>query len=102
MIKILLFISEKSLNHLLVLNLLTIDACSFEIKQLINQIIFLESQIDEVSKEIKELYNKLDSHLLSVPGVGVNLAPIILAEIGDINNFDKPSKLIAFSNTSCL
>lgn len=77
----------------------TTDACSFEIKQLINQIIFLENQIDEASKEIKELYNKLDSHLLSVPGVGVNLAPIILAEIGDINNFDKPSKLIAFAGT---
>lgn len=77
----------------------TTDACSFEIKQLINQIVFLESQIDAVSKEIKELYNKLDSHLLSVPGIGNNLAPIILAEIGDINNFDKPSKLIAFAGT---
>ena len=77
----------------------TTDACSFEIKQLINQIIFLENQIDEVSKEIKALYNKLDSHLLSVPGVGINLAPVILAEIGDINNFDKPSKLIAFAGT---
>lgn len=77
----------------------TTDACSFEIKQLINQIVFLESQIDAVSKEIKELYNKLDSHLLSVPGIGDNLAPIILAEIGDINNFDKPSKLIAFAGT---
>ena len=73
----------------------TTDACSFEIKQLINQIVFLESQIDAVSKEIKELYNKLDSHLLSVPGIG----DIILAEIGDINNFDKPSKLIAFAGT---
>ena len=77
----------------------TTDACSFEIKQLINQIVFLESQIDAVSKEIKELYNELDSHLLSVPGIGDNLAPIILAEIGDINNFDKPSKLIAFAGT---
>lgn len=77
----------------------TTDACSFEIKQLINQIVFLESQIDAVSKEIKGLYNKLDSHLLSVPGIGDNLAPIILAEIGDINNFDKPSKLIAFAGT---
>ena len=77
----------------------TTDACSFEIKQLINQIIFLENQIDEVNKQIKQLYNKLDSHLLSVPGVGINLAPVILAEIGDINNFDKPSKLIAFAGT---
>ena len=75
----------------------TTDACSFEIKQLINQVIFLESQLEDVDKQISELYNKLDSHLLSVPGVGIKLAPTILAEIGDINNFDKPSKLIAFA-----
>lgn len=77
----------------------TTDACSFEVKQLINQIIFFSKQNDEVSKQIKELYNKLDSHLLSVPSVDINLAPIILVEIGDINNFDKPSKLIAFAGT---
>lgn len=75
----------------------TTDACSFEIKQLINQVIFLESQFEDVDKQISELYNKLDSHLLSVPGIGIKLAPTILAEIGDINNFDKPSKLIAFA-----
>ena len=75
----------------------TTDACSFEIKQIINQIIFLENQINEVDKQIKELYDKLDNHLLSVPGIGSTIAPIILAEIGDINNFDKPSKLIAFA-----
>ena len=75
----------------------TTDACSFELKQLINQVIFLESQLEDVDKQISELYNKLDSHLLSVPGIGIKLAPTILAEIGDINNFDKPSKLIAFA-----
>ena len=75
----------------------TTDACSIEIKQLINQVIFLESQLEDVDKQISELYNKLDSHLLSVPGIGIKLAPTILAEIGDINNFDKPSKLIAFA-----
>lgn len=75
----------------------TNDACSFEIKQLINQIIFLESQVDELNDKIKIVYDKLDSHLLSVPGVGKVLAPIILAEIGDIKTFDKPSKLTAFA-----
>lgn len=75
----------------------TNDACSFEIKQLINQIIFLENQVDELNDKIQIIYNKLDSHLLSVPGVGKILAPIILAEIGDIKTFDKPSKLTAFA-----
>ncbi|MDH6603354.1 transposase [Bacilli bacterium PM5-9] len=73
------------------------DACSFEIKQIINQIIFLESQIDTLDIKIKELYSNLDSYLLTVPGIGSVLAPIILAEIGNINNFDKPSKLLAFA-----
>lgn len=72
-------------------------ACSFEIKQLINQIIFLEDQVAETEEEIQKIYSKLDSHLLSVPGIIKTLAPIILAEIGDINTFDKPSKLTAFA-----
>lgn len=73
------------------------DACSFEIKQLINQVIFLENQVDELNIKIKEIYSKLDSHLKSVPGVGKTIAPVILAEIGDINNFSSPSKLVAFA-----
>ncbi len=75
----------------------TNDACSFEIKQLINQMIFLESQVDELNDKIKVIYDKLDTHLLSVPGVGKVLAPVILSEIGDIKTFDKPSKLTAFA-----
>ena len=75
----------------------TTDACSFEIKQLINQVIFFFFLFEDVDKQISELYTKLDSHLLSVPGIGIKLAPTRLAEIGDINNFDKPSKLIAFA-----
>lgn len=73
------------------------DACSFEIKQLVNQIIFLEDQVDELDLKIKELYSKLDSHLESIPGVGKVIAPVILAEIGDINNFSTTSKLTAFA-----
>lgn len=73
------------------------DACSFEIKQLVNQIIFLEKQVDDLELKIKSIYYKLDSHLQSIPGIGEALAPVILAEIGDINNFSTPSKLTAFA-----
>ena len=73
------------------------DACSFEIKQLVNQIIFLENQAHELEVKIKEIYSKLDNHLQSIPGIGEVTAPIILAEIGDINNFSTTSKLTAFA-----
>jgi len=73
------------------------DACSFEIKQLVNQIIFLENQIHDLEVKIKDIYSKLDNHLQSIPGIGEVTAPIILAEIGDINNFSSPSKLTAFA-----
>ena len=73
------------------------DACSFEIKQLVNQIIFLENQVHELEVKIKDIYSKLDNHLQSIPGIGEVTAPIILAEIGDINNFSTPSKLTAFA-----
>lgn len=73
------------------------DACSFEIKQLVNQIIFLENQAHELEVKIKDIYSKIDNHLQSIPGIGEVTAPIILAEIGDINNFSTPSKLTAFA-----
>ncbi len=73
------------------------DACSFEIKQLVDQIIFLENQAHELEVKIKDIYSKLDNHLQSIPGIGKVTAPTILAEIGDINNFSSPSKLTAFA-----
>ena len=73
------------------------DACSFEIKQLVNQIIFLENQAHELEVKIKDIYSKLNNHLQSIPSIGKVTAPTILAEIGDINNFSSPSKLTAFA-----
>lgn len=72
-------------------------ATSFEIKQLVNQIIFIEEQIKDLDKEIEPLFNKFNTHLLTIPGIGKTLAPIILAEIGDINKFSTPNKLVAFA-----
>ena len=75
----------------------TSGACSFEIKQIINQMVFIENQIAELDAEIKSVYTKLDCHLTSIPGIGDTLAPVILSEIGDISKFDSPKKLVAFA-----
>jgi transposase len=76
---------------------ITTKACAFELKQLINTIVFLEDQVDELDGEIKTLYTDLDEFLTTIPGIGEVLAPIILAEIGDVEKFSNPAKLVAFT-----
>lgn len=70
---------------------------SFELKQVIQTILFLQSQIDDIDKELKSLIDELDSPIMSIPGISYVTAAYILAEIGDINNFDSPAKLQAFA-----
>ncbi len=48
-------------------------------------------------KKIKDLVDEIKTPLITIPGIGYTLAATIIAEIGDINRFSKPSKLLAFS-----
>ena len=70
---------------------------SFELKQIIQTILFLQSQIDEIDKALKKLIDELDSPIMSIPGISYVTAAFILAEIGDINDFESPAKLQAFA-----
>lgn len=70
---------------------------SFELRQVIQTILFLQFQIDEIDKELKKTLDELNSPIMSIPGISYVTAAFILAEIGDINNFDSPSKLQAFA-----
>ena len=63
---------------------------SFELRQVIQTILFLQSQVDDIDKEF-------NSPILSIPGISYVTSAFILAEIGDINNFGSPSKLQAFA-----
>jgi transposase len=73
------------------------DAFSFQIRQLIEQIIFLEKQLEELEKEIGLLLSQINAVITTIPGVGNALGAVIVAEIGDINRFDAPGKLVAFA-----
>ena len=73
------------------------DAFSFQIRQLMEQILFLEKQIDELEDEIAVLLKQTDSFITTIPGIGNTLGAIILSEIGDIHRFDAPGKLVAFA-----
>ena len=73
------------------------DASSFQIKQLIQQIIFIENQIEDLEKQISILLSKTNQVITTIPGIGETLGAIIISEIGDIFRFDSPSKLVAFT-----
>lgn len=75
-------------------------AKALELKHTIKLIRELDSEIDEINIAIKEIMDKIDSPITSIPGVGLNMAAMIIAEIGDFNNFDSPDKILAFSGLS--
>ena len=73
------------------------DAFSFQLKQLIDRMNFLDKQIEALDCQILEYYEKFDCYLHTIPGIGMIAAATILAEIGDINRFKSSSALVAFA-----
>ena len=73
------------------------DAFSFQLKQLIDRMNFLDKQIEALDTEIIKYYEQFDCYLHTIPGIGMIAAAAILAEIGDINRFKSSSALVAFA-----
>lgn len=72
-------------------------AMSFELSQTLSFIEVYSNEINKIDNEIKSIMDEIQSPILTIPGISYGLASIILAEIGDINRFDSPSKLLAFA-----
>ena len=72
-------------------------------QQLVAQIAFLDEQIAALQKQIKQtlLADETLQHdyklLLSIPAIGENTAPIILAEIGNLGDFETANALAAYA-----
>ena len=67
------------------------------IRNLVDQVRIIDGEIDNLNELLDPLMEELNSPILSIPGIGVNLAAMILGEIGDINRFSSPEKLIKFA-----
>lgn len=70
---------------------------SFQIKQIINQISFLEEQIKEIEVEISSLISEMCPVITTITGIGYVLGAAIFSEIGDISRFEKASQLVAYA-----
>ena len=73
------------------------DTFAFQLRLLIEQIEFTEKQIEKIDKLLARLLKKLNSVIMTIPGVGPVTGAIIPGETGNVNRFDNPKKLVAFA-----
>ena len=75
-------------------------AKSLELKHTIKLIRELDSEIDEIENEIKIIMDRINSPILSIPGISYRMGAMIIAEIGDFNRFNSPDKVLAYAGLS--
>ena len=75
-------------------------AKSLELKHTIKLIRELDAEIEEIENEIKIIMDEINSPILSIPGISYRMGAMIIAEIGDFNQFSSPDKILAFAGMS--
>ncbi|MFG6337319.1 MAG: IS110 family transposase [Lachnospiraceae bacterium] len=75
-------------------------AKSLELKHTIKLISELDAEIKEIEKEIQSIMDKINSPILTIPGISYRMGAMIIAEIGDFSRFDSPDKILAYAGMS--
>ena len=75
-------------------------AKSLELQHTIQLIRELDKEINEVEAAIEEIMNSIQSPITTIPGMGLRMGAMILAEVGDFANFDSPDKILAYAGLS--
>jgi transposase len=68
-----------------------------QLKLLLEQIKFIEAQVSDVEAEIRQLLDKINSPITTIPGIGPINGAAIFGEIGDISRFSIPAKPVAYA-----
>ena len=71
-----------------------------QIRHLVCQIELLEEQLSEIDKRIEEFSVKNNSTILSIPGISHFSGTSIIAELGDICNYQNSSQIIKFAGVA--
>jgi transposase len=77
--------------------MLIADTMGLLIKQMLEQIQFVEDQILDLEQVIAAKFSAFGSCLNSIIGISNTLASVIFSEIGDISRFESSAKLAAFA-----
>lgn len=72
-------------------------ADSLSLSMTIEEIQFFSNQISRLETEMAIIMKELDSPIMTIPGIGVVIGAMILSEIGNIERFSNPNKLLAYA-----
>ena len=77
------------------------EAQSFILQEAAKHILFLNELIKEYETKISQILKKIDSPLLSIPGVGMISAASIIGEYSNFEGFSSPDKLLSYAGLEC-
>ena len=72
-------------------------ADSLSLTLTIEEIEFYSKQICRIEAEIHNIFKEHPSPVLTIPGIGEVIGAMIISEIGNIDRFSNPNKLLAFA-----
>jgi transposase len=75
-------------------------AKSLELQHTIRLIRELDAEIKDIESAIQNIMDELHSPITTIPGMGVRMGAMILAEVGDFSRFESPDKLLAYAGLS--
>ncbi len=75
-------------------------AKSLELQHTIRLIRELDAEINDIEAAIQTMMEDIHSPITTIPGIGVRMGAMILAEVGDFSRFDSPDKILAYAGLS--
>ena len=72
-------------------------ADTLSLSMALEEIEFFSHQIERVEQEIHLIFKEHPSPILTIPGIGEVIGAMIISEIGNIERFSNPNKLLAFA-----
>ena len=73
------------------------EICVLELHMLIQQYDLLKQQITRTERQLEKEVKKTNTHLLTIPGLGVLTAGAILGELGDLTRFTSSDQVTAYA-----
>jgi transposase len=75
-------------------------AKSLELRHTVRLIRELDAEIEEIESAVQCIMDEIHSPITTIPGIGIRMGAVILAEVGDFSRFDSPDKILAYAGLS--